>query len=102
MIQGVAEVGAAAVALRLLRVAIIMAAPMGARLTGVAVGSAPEVASEVEVAMLASPRDIGAGAVELFHWRTTSPTREPGFGTHIFPSGNFTIFSNAEYGDMMT
>ena len=73
---------------------------MGARLTGVAVGSAPEVASELEVAVLASPRDIGAGAIELFHWRTTSPTREPGFGMHFFPSGNSTIFSNAEYGDI--
>ena len=80
--------------------AIFTAAPMEAKLTGVAVGSAPEVASEVEVAMLASPRDIGAGAIELFHWRTTSPTREPGFGMHFFPSGNFTIFSNAEYGDI--
>ena len=78
-----------------------MVVPMGAKLTGVAVGSAPGVASEVEVAMLASPRDIGAVAVELFHWRTTSPTRKPGLRLHIFPSGNFTIFSHAEYGDMM-
>ena len=77
-----------------------MAAPMGAKLTGVAAGSAPEVASEVEVAMLASPRDIGAGAIELSHWRTTSPTRKPGFGMHFFPSGNFTIVSNAEHGDI--
>lgn len=80
MIQGAAEAGAAAVAQQLPRVAILMAALTearltgarltGARLTGVAVGSAPEVASEVVVVMLAGPRDIGAGAVELPHWRT--------------------------------
>lgn len=70
MTQGVAEAGAAVVALQLLRVPITMAARTEAKLTGVIVGSAPEVASEVEVAMLAGPRDIGAGAVELFHWRT--------------------------------
>ncbi len=64
MIQGVAEVGAAAVALQLLRVAIFTAALTEARPTGVVVGSAPEVASEVVVVMLAGPRDTGAGAVE--------------------------------------
>ncbi len=60
MIQGVAEVGAAAVALQLLRVAIFTASLTEARPTGVVVGSAPEVV----VVMLAGPRDTGAGAVE--------------------------------------
>lgn len=64
MIQGVVEAEAAAVALQLQRVAILMAALMEARLTGVAVGSAPEVAPEVVVVMLAGLRGTEAGAVE--------------------------------------
>ena len=76
MTQGVAEAGAGAVALQRLRVAIFMAALMEvrlteARLTGETVGSAPEVASEVVVVMLAGRRDIAADAVEFPHWRTT-------------------------------
>ena len=65
MIQGAAEAGAAAAALQLLKVAIFMAALTEARLTVVAVDSAPEVALGVEVIMLAGPQDIGAGAVEV-------------------------------------
>lgn len=64
------EVGAAAVALQLLRVATIMAALTEARLTGVAVGSVPEVALETVVVILAGPRDIGADAVEPLDWPT--------------------------------
>lgn len=77
MTQGVAEAGAAAVAPQLLRAVIFMAALTEARLTGAAVGSAPEVASEVVVVMLAGPRDIGADAVvEIL----------------CFPFGGFTNF----------
>lgn len=67
MIQGVAEAGAAAAALRLPRVAILMAILTETKLTGVTAGSAPEVVSEVVLVMLAGPRDIGVGAVELLH-----------------------------------
>ena len=42
-----------------------MAALTEARLTVVTVDSAPEVALEVVVIMLAGPRDIGAGAVDI-------------------------------------
>lgn len=65
MTQGVAEAGAAAVALQLPRVAISMEALTEARLTLVIVGSAPEVALEVVVVMRAGPQDTEAGAVEL-------------------------------------
>ena len=51
-----------------------MAALMEARLTGVAVGSAPEVGLEV-VVHIAGPRDIGAGGVELLHWPTYADIR---------------------------
>ena len=69
MTQGVAEAGAAAVALQLPRVAIFMEALTEARLTLVVVGSAAEVALEVVVVMLAGPQDTEAGAVELPLWR---------------------------------
>ena len=67
MIQGAAAAGAAAVALQLLKVAILMAALTEARLTVVAVDSAPEVALEVVVIMLAGLRDIEVGAVEVLN-----------------------------------
>ncbi len=99
MTQGVAEAGAAAVALQRPRVVIFMAALMEARLmearltearlTGVTVGSAPEVASEVVVVMLAGRRDIAAGAVEFPHWRTT---RKSGVRIESFPFGDFTNY----------
>lgn len=90
MIQGVAEAGAVAVALQLLRVATLMAALTEARITGVAVGSVLEAVSEVVVVvMLAGPRDIGAGAVELLHWRTYSKL---GIEIHSFPFGDFLNF----------
>lgn len=67
MIQGVAEAGAAAAALRLPRVAILMAVLTETKLTGVTAGSAAEVVSEAVLVMFPGPRDIGAGAVELLH-----------------------------------
>lgn len=75
MIQGAAEAGAAAVALQLLRVATFMAALTEARLTEVAAGSAPEVAPEVVVVMLAGLRGIEADAVEPTDWRTCGGPR---------------------------
>ena len=69
------EVGAAAVALQLLRVAIIMAALTEARLTGEAVGSVPEVALETAGIMLAGPRNIGADAVKPLDWPLCAETR---------------------------
>ena len=41
-----------------------------AKIMGASVGSAPEMVSEVVSITVAGPRDIGAGAVEAFHWRT--------------------------------
>lgn len=52
-----------------------MAALTEARLTGVAVGSAPGMALKVVVVMLAGPRGIGVGAVEPFHWPTYAESR---------------------------
>lgn len=75
MIRGAAEAEAAAVALQPPRVAISMAARTEVRLTGVVVGSAPEVAPEAVLPMLAGPRNIVAGAVELLYWRTPADTR---------------------------
>ena len=72
MIRGVAEAGAAAAALQLPRVAIFMAILTEIQLTGVAVGSAPGVVSEVVLVTLAGPRDIGVGAVERL---IDAPTR---------------------------
>lgn len=69
MIQGVAEAGAAAVALQLPRVAIPMEALTEARLTLVVAGSAREVALQVVVIMLAGPQNTEAGAAELPLWR---------------------------------
>ena len=82
MIQGAAEAGAAAAAPQLLKVAISMAALTEARLTVVAVDSAPEVALEVEVIMLAGPRDIGAGAVEVL---IGALRRDNDVGDHSIP-----------------
>lgn len=88
MTPGVAAAGAAAAALQLLRAATFMAALMGARLTVVAVGSAPAVASEVVVVMLAGPRDIGVDAVKLLvHVRRNSILK-----VHSFPFADFTNF----------
>lgn len=68
-----------------------MAALMEARLTGVAVGSAPEVA--LEMVDIAEPRDIGAGAVD--HWPTYAAIR---CWNYYFPFGDSTIFSDANHG----
>ena len=75
MIHGVAEAGVAAVALQLPRVASLTEALTEARLTGVVVGSAPEVAWVVPVGMLAGPRDTEAGAVELPCLRSQADNR---------------------------
>ena len=82
MTQGVAEAGAAAVALPLPKVASSMVALTEARLTGEAVGPAPEVASEVVVVMPAGLRNIGAGAVEPF---IAAPTWIFSVWIHSFP-----------------
>ena len=90
--QEAAEAGAAAAVPQLLRVATFMAALMEARPTGVVVGSAPEVAPEVVVVVVlrAGPRDIGAGAAELF---IGCFARNPDVGIHSSPSDDSSRYS---------